>query len=242
MKISVAQIRPVKGDISANIAAHRKLIELAVSDEADMIFFSELSLTGYEPALAAELATNQDDQRLDDFQEISNEKGITIGIGAPTMGKSGTHISTIIFRPGKERQTYSKQILHDDELPFFVNGEKQVILEYGNTKIAPSICYESFQESHVDSAIQLGAEIYVASVAKSQDGIVRAMKHYPIVAKKFSVPVLMSNCVGYCDNFLSVGQTAVWTKEGILGGQLDRENEGILIFDTTTEQTSQRTI
>lgn len=62
------------------------------------------------------------------------------------------------------------------------------------------------------------------------------MKHYPTIAKKFSMPVLMSNCIGHCDNFQSVGKSAVWTKQGNLAGQLDEQHEGILIFDTETEE------
>ena len=50
------------------------------------------------------------------------------------------------------------------------------------------------------------------------------------------MPVLMSNCVGFCDNFLSVGNSSVWTKDGKLVGQLDDKTEGILIFDTETEE------
>jgi hypothetical protein len=45
----------------------------------------------------------------------------------------------------------------------------------------------------------------------------------------------MANCIGFCDNFLSVGKSAVWTKEGKLVGQLDDKMEGILFFDTETE-------
>ena len=58
MKIALVQARPVKGDIEANIAAHKRLIGLAVLNGADMIIFPELSITGYEPELANELATN----------------------------------------------------------------------------------------------------------------------------------------------------------------------------------------
>jgi len=58
MKICVAQTRPVKGDIQSNIENHKKFIDLAVSGGADTIIFPELSLTGYEPELAKELATN----------------------------------------------------------------------------------------------------------------------------------------------------------------------------------------
>ncbi len=84
MKICVAQTKPVKGDIQRNIENHKKLIDMAASHGADIIIFPELSLTGYEPTLAKELATTQDDSRFDDFQQISDRRQITIGIGVPT--------------------------------------------------------------------------------------------------------------------------------------------------------------
>lgn len=48
------------------------------------------------------------------------------------------------------------------------------------------------------------------------------------------MPVLMSNCVGSCDNFVSAGQSAIWTRDGKLAGQLDNISEGLLFFDTET--------
>ncbi len=242
MKIAVAQIRSIKGDVSANIETHKKMIDLAISYKADAIFFPELSLTGYEPELSKKLATNSDDAKLDDFQDISNKYNVTIGLGTPTGTNLGICISMIIFQPGKTRQTYSKQQLHADEFPYFISGAQQLILTIENKKIAPAICYESLQADHSDNANQLGAEIYVACVAKSQKGIDKALTHFPVVAKKFSIPVLMSNCVGYCDNFQSVGKSSVWTKQGNLAGQLDDKLEGLLIFDTETEEVIEQTI
>ncbi|HJV20529.1 MAG TPA: nitrilase-related carbon-nitrogen hydrolase [Sediminibacterium sp.] len=188
------------------------------------------------------MAINPNDKQLNNFQEISTKNKITIGIGVPTKTKSGIKISMIIFQPDKLRQVYSKQQLHSDEFQYFVNGSEQIILTVGNKKIAPAICYESLQTDHSDSASKLGAEIYVASVAKSQNGIDKAMIHYPTIAKKFSMPILMSNCVGYCDNFQSVGKSSVWTKNGNLAGQLDDQLEGILIFDTEIEEVIPKTI
>jgi predicted amidohydrolase len=242
MKISIAQIKPIKGNISANLEVHKKLIELAVSLNADAIFFPELSITGYEPELAKELATNENDTRFDDFQEISNKNKITIGIGIPRNSNSGIEISMVIIEPNLKRKTYSKQHIHSDELQYFVKGEKQIILTIDNKKIAPAICYESLQIEHSENAKILGAEIYVASVAKSQNGFEKAVKHYPEIAKKFSMPVLMSNCIGFCDNFESVGKSSVWTKQGKLVGQLEDKCEGILIFDTETETVIKNTI
>lgn len=55
------------------------------------------------------------------------------------------------------------------------------------------------------------------------------------MASKHSMTVLMANCIGHCDNFESVGKSAVWSNEGILVGELDDTNEGIIIYDTTTQ-------
>jgi predicted amidohydrolase len=235
MKISIAQTKPIIGNVSANIEAHKTFIDLALTCNADAIFFPELSLTGYEPELAKELATNPNDNRLDVFQQISDNKNIIIGLGMPTATESQIRISMVIFEANKPRQTYSKQQLHSEEFPYFINGVEQVIIETNNKNIAPAICYESLQSTHAENAFKVGADIYVASVAKSAKGIEKAFAHYPIIAKQYAMPVLMANCVGFCDNFLSVGQSAVWTKEGELVRQMDNKSEGILIFDTETE-------
>jgi predicted amidohydrolase len=53
--------------------------------------------------------------------------------------------------------------------------------------------------------------------------------------------VLMSNCVGHCDNFESAGRSSAWNDEGLLLGQLNDTDEGMLIFDTDTRETIERT-
>lgn len=75
-------------------------------------------------------------------------------------------------------------------------------------------------------------------MAKSQKGLNQAVTHYSQIALKYAMPVLMSNCIGKCDNFESIGNSAIWSKNGILLDQLDAENEGILIYDTKTELAS----
>lgn len=240
MKICIAQTAPIKGNVSANIEAHNRFIDLALTFNAEAIFFPELSLTGYEPELAKKLASNQNDHRLDIFQQISDDNKIIIGLGLPTETESQIRISMIIFEPNKPRQTYSKQQLHSDEYPYFEKGVGQEIIKIANRHIAPAICYESLQPTHAENAFKLGADVYLASVAKSANGIEKAYDHYPRVAKQYRMPVLMSNCVGFCDNFLSIGKSAVWTKEGEIIGQLDDLTEGILIFDTETEEIVKR--
>jgi predicted amidohydrolase len=240
MKICIAQTEPIKGNVSANIETHKIFIELALTLNAEAIFFPELSLTGYEPELAKKLATNQNDNRLNIFQETSDKNKIIIGLGLPTESESQIRISMIIFEPNKPRQTYSKQELHSDEFSYFENGVGQVIIKSNDKNIAPAICYESLLPTHSENAFNLGADVYLASVAKPENGIKKAFEYFPAVAKRYAMPVLMSNCVGFCDNFLSVGNSAIWTKKGKLVGQLDDKMEGILLFDTETEEIVKR--
>ena len=235
MKIGVAQTRPVKGDIHANIARHKQLIALAVELEANMLVFPELSITGYEPGLAGQLATTQDDERFDDFQLISNGSKVVIGVGAPIQAGTGVMIGMVIFQPNKPRQTYNKQYLHADELPFFVAGDAPLILDEEKDKIALAICYEVFVPAHVIGAAANEATVYLCSVAKSAAGAARAVGTLTDAARTHHMAVLMSNCVGHCDDFDCGGKTMVIDHEGQLLAQLDDSQEGILIYDTETK-------
>ncbi|HYF02813.1 MAG TPA: carbon-nitrogen hydrolase family protein [Patescibacteria group bacterium] len=242
MKIAAAQIRPFKGDIQQNIGLHKKCIDLAVSHGADAIFFPELSLTNYEPALAHELASTGEDVSFNEFQQLSDTCRITIAVGMPTRSDSGILISMIIFQKDAPRQTYSKQFLHEDELPFFIPGNKQAFLKISNMTVTPAICYESLLPAHAENAFKNGADVYVASVAKSANGVEKAQRHYPEVARRFLKPVVMINSIGPCDNFYSVGTSSVWNSAGELVGQLDDKSEGLLIFDTATEEVTHQTL
>lgn len=234
MIISIAQIKPSKGAIQQNLQKHIKVIQEAIKVNADVIIFPELSITGYEPELAKELACNVDSPIFKPLQDLANENNIVIGVGMPTIAPEGINISMLIFQPNQKRVVYTKKMLHDDELPYFVSGTKQPFLEIHGKKIALGICYETLQRGHFVAAKANEADIYIASVAKPDRGTDKAYIHFPSMAKEFKTPILMANCVGYCDNFLSNGQSAVWSEHGNLMGQLGEKYEGILMYNTET--------
>ena len=242
MKICAAQTRPVKGDILSNIDNHKKFIYVAASYGVDLVVFPELSVTGYEPELAKELATDPDDGRLDDFQRMSDAKRVTIGVGVPTKNNGGVSISMVLFQPHKARQTYSKKYLHSDEEPFFTGGQSTVDLICDGAKIALAICYELSVPEHAEDAFKRGARVYIASAAKTAVGVEKAVERLSEIAAKYSMTVLMSNCIGRCDNFESAGRSSAWNDKGSLLGQLDDTDEGIIIIDTDTQELIEKTI
>lgn len=232
MKICIAQISPIAGDLQHNISRHIQFAEMAASFGADTIIFPELSLTGYEPALAETLALDPDDTRLDELFKISEARRITIIAGVPTLHAAGICISLIIFQPGKPRQLYSKRYLHPDEEPFFINGPYASGLIGEKNDLALAICYEISVPQHVEQAFKNGAKIYVASVAKFANGVEKALTSLADIGRDYSMTVLMANSIGPADNGICAGRSSIWDNKGTLVGQLDDSQEGILIMDT----------
>jgi len=242
MKICLAQIKPFKGDINQNIGLHYLWIEEAVNENCDLIVFPELSLTGYEPKLAEGLALNRNDNIFDEFQKICDQKDISIAIGAPIKSLYGVYISMIFFIPNQIHKIYSKQKLHPDEKRYFISGKDQFLLTIQNKKLMPVICYESLDEEYIKAAKNLNSAGYLVSVAKSHSGIQKAVNHFSKVSKRYSLPIFMVNSIGYCDNFISAGNSAFWNIKGEMVECLNSNTEGILIVNTKTNLVSKKII
>jgi predicted amidohydrolase len=241
MKLCVAQTKPFKGDIARNITAHKELIRLAVSNSAELIIFPELSITGYEPELAAGLATTADDVRFDEFQQISDTQNIIICIGAPTRSGAGVCISMIIFQPNQPRKTYSKKYLHSSEEAFFTSGENFTGL-LGDNAVALAICYELSVPEHAADAAAKGASVYIASVVEDIEGVERAIKKLAAIATTYSMTVLMANVSGPTGSYHGGGKSAAWNENGVLIGQLDTSHEGILVYDPETGKSLEKSL
>jgi len=237
MKIAIAQIQSLAGKIEHNLQRHLECVKTAAAKNCDLIVFPELSLTGYEPLLAADLAFNLPDPRLDIFQQQSDEQRITIVIGIPTRTDRGVLITMMIFRPNQDFTSYSKRYLHEDELPYFISGTSNITIPLEGATIVPAICYESLLSQHATEANTLGATIYMASVAKPMHGIEKAQKHYPKIAQKHQMVVLMVNNVGPSDNFIGAGTSAVWDTNGEIMGSLNETEEKLLIWNSADNST-----
>ena len=241
MRIAAAQLRSSAGDVEANLAKHLAMVDEAATSDIELIFFPELSLTGYEPRLASSLAMKANDARLDALQQRSDQHDLVIGVGLPLRvettlrARIGVQIALVFFRPGLERAVYAKRILHEDELPFFVPGQDQLVLELaseaGDRRLVPAICYESLRPEHAEQAAELGADVYLASVAKPIRGLEKARLYYPAMAKRHGLAVVVANCVGPSDDFIGAGGSAAWDRSGERLAQLSDHEEAWFTVD-----------
>jgi len=231
MKIGLAQIQSKSGDISHNLKLHLDYLRLADENGADLVCFPELSLSGYAPHLAHQQVSNTLDSLWDSFQLFCNRTGIAACIGMPSPGVAKPRISMFVVQPHTSILIYSKQKIHQDEQPYFEEGNTDLLLDWGKEKIVPAICYESLHEDHAKRAKASGATIYLASVAKSASGLEKAQQYYPKMAADLGLKVGMVNSLGPQSDFHSVGQSAIWNADGSSLGNLSSDQEGLLIWD-----------
>jgi predicted amidohydrolase len=111
-----------------------------------------------------------------------------------------------------------------------------VVVPLDHHMAAPAICYESVQPGHADGAAGLGADVYLASAAKSARAVAAAFTHYRAVASRHRMSILFANAIGPSDDFISAGQSAAWDSGGNLVAQLDSERQGLLTYDLTTRE------
>jgi len=233
MRIGIAQTKAEKGDIERNLDIHIKYIMKAIDNAADMIVFPELSLTGYEPELAIQLATTSSDKRLDKLQELSDKNKIIIGVGLPTIEDDKVFVSMIIFQPSKERITYSKQYLYHTEIGTFTAGHNPLVIRFDEKNIiAPAICFELSNDEHVEDAHKNGATVYIASVLNSFNGVDADLKRLSEIAAKYGMTTFMSNYTGITGGHNCAGKSSVWDVNGKLIYQLVNYIEGLFIYDT----------
>jgi len=236
MKICIAQNKPVVGDIPQNIDNHLRLIKLAIPYKPDIIIFPELSITAYDFEAALSLATDMKDSRFDIFQNTSDIHSVIIGIGVPIREKEKICISMILFQPNKPRELYSKKYLHPDETMHFSPGKTTIGLIGTYQEVALAICYEISVPAHVKNVNKCGAKIYLASVAKFEEGIEPALKRLSDIGSDYAMIVMMANSVGKCGENVCAGRSSVWDNNGLLMDQLNGTKEGILLIDTDNNQ------
>ncbi|WP_265129401.1 carbon-nitrogen hydrolase family protein [Chryseobacterium oranimense] len=236
MKIAAAQINPVKGDIPKNIENHKTLVKAAADHNVNLVIFPELSVTGYEPELAEQLSIHYEDPVLDIFQKMTDKNNMTIAVGMPTKADDKLFISSIIFQQGKGREIYSKRHLFPTETGVFSRSENFCQLNILQNKISLAICYDLSDPNHSLEAYQAGSNVYAASVLNSVNFIDDDLFKLSDIAKKYHMHVLMANFTGKSGGYECAGKSSVWNNNGSLLGQLNREDEGLLILNTENNQ------
>jgi len=241
LKIAMAQVASVKGDVEKNTIIHSKAIKKASELGVSYLVFPELSLTGYEPELSANLAFSNDDKRLRPFIDLAIKNNITIGVGAPLKSNGLPKIGLIIISQLGTVDTYEKMYLHAGEEVYFNRGINHHFITIANTKIANAICADTNNSNHAHTCSELKSSVYIAGVlisAGGYDSDTAAMARY---ANKYNMLVMMANHNQPTGNWDPVGKSAIWSNTALLACASEHQN-ALVVAEKLTDNWSAQVI
>jgi predicted amidohydrolase len=216
--IAAAQSSSIAGDLAGNIARHQRFIKVAAEQGVQLLVFPELSLTGYERGLAAELALAPDAAALQPLRDFAQEVGVTTVVGMPIRlsDTAPALIGALVMGADGSLGVYSKQHLHLGEEVVFAPGYGGETLLVGADTVAMAVCADFTHASHAAAAAEQGADVYAAGVLITEKGYgpdTGLLKGY---AQTHSMVVLMANHGGATGGWESAGRSAIWSANGSL--------------------------
>jgi len=157
MRITIAQLNPIIGDISGNLAILKHTLKTASAEKADLAIFSELFLTGYPPRDLLNRASfiKKVEQAISDIKAISKEypkMGILFGAPAKTNIECGRGLynAAFLIRNGKILQIQQKSLLptYDvfDEARYFDQARQIKVVEFKDETLGISICEDAWND------------------------------------------------------------------------------------------------
>lgn len=220
LTIAAAQSISIAGDLAANIVWHRRFMQIAAEQGVQLLVFPELSLTGYERGLAAELAITPQAGILQSLRDFAREIGVTTVVGMPIRlsDDSPVLIGALVLGADGSLGVYSKQHLHPGEEVAFAPGAGGSTLWVGADTVALAVCADFSHASHAAAAAEQGADIYAAGVLITEKGYAADTTLLQGYANKHSMVVLMANHGGTTGGWESAGRSAIWAADGSLIG------------------------
>ncbi|KJZ40086.1 MULTISPECIES: carbon-nitrogen hydrolase family protein [Pseudomonas] len=218
LTIAAAQSISVAGDLAANIVWHQRFMQVAAEQGVQLLVFPELSLTGYERGLAADLAVVPDAKELQPLRDFAREVGVTSVVGMPIRlsDDSPVLIGALVLGADGSLGVYSKQHLHPGEEVAFAPGNGGSMLNIGGDTVALAVCADFSHASHAAAAAQQGADLYAAGVLITESGYAPDSALLKGYAGTHSMTVLMANHGGATGGWESAGRSAIWAPDGSL--------------------------
>ncbi|MCB9833968.1 MAG: carbon-nitrogen hydrolase family protein [Planctomycetes bacterium] len=256
VRIAAAQIAVGRGEVDLNLGRHLELMAVAADEGVDLLLFPELSLTGYELDLAAELAFAPDDRRLEVLRRSARDRRLTVIVGAPIRLDQGLVLGAFVIGRGGDLAIYGKRRLgafpaaanpggpvppREDSV-FVVAADLDPRLELGAHRAALAICADIGDPAHAHRAATTGADLYLASmflVPADHESDARRLAGF---AREHRLLVLMANHGAPTGGLPSAGRSAAWSRAGDLLAELPAAGEGLVVVDPGRERASFRVL
>src|SRR5919199_6377805 len=170
MRLALAQINSVVGDLDGN--RDRVLRRLAEAREAraDLVLFPELVITGYPPEdLLLRPGFVRSAERT--LQEVARAaRNVVALVGVPVYDRD-LYNACAVCAAGEVKAIYRKRFLPNygvfDEDRYFAPGRDLFLLRVGDALIGPTVCEDVWQPGPPATDLALGGAQLIANISAS---------------------------------------------------------------------------
>ncbi len=237
LRIALAQINSVVGDIAGNEREIAAAIALAHDAGAQIVVFPELALTGYPPEDLLLKEHFLADTRAALERLAADTTAIVAIVGYPERAED-VHNSAAILADGKIQASYRKQHLPNygvfDELRYFQPGERGATIEVDGVTVGLTICEDIWQPgpplsdealSGARVIVNLSASPYAAGKGARREQMIQQRARDELCAVAFC------GLVGAQDELVFDGWSLVVDHEGTPIARAPQFEQALLIAD-----------
>ena len=237
MRLALAQIDTVVGDIAGNEKKIRAALADAVSQKADLILFPELTVTGYPPEDLL-LRPGFLEAARSSLERIARRvRGPVALIGAPYL--DGDLYNTCAVCAGREiKGIYRKRFLPNygvfDEERYFAAGKELLLLELGGVKVGITVCEDMWQPGPPATDLALAGAELIVNISASPFHVGRERMREEMFrtrARDMVSYVAFCNLVGAQDELVFDGHSVVIDDEGEVIARAQGFEEELLIVE-----------
>jgi len=220
IKIALAQLNFTVADIPGNTAKIIAAAQQAKLQQADIVVFSELCITGYPPEdlLFRTDFIEQAEQAV--LAIAAQSQGIALVLGYPKQHNGLLYNHAAVLLDGKIIAEYHKNALPNygvfDEKRYFSASEQTTLFRLKNQQLALTICEDIWQAGIIEKNRLAGADI-ILTLNASPFHAGKVHQREDIICKQLKqakIPLVYVNQVGGQDELIFDGASFVADQNG----------------------------
>ncbi len=237
MRLALAQLNVIVGDLAGNRAKIAAAIADARTAGADLVVLPELAVTGYPPEdlLLRPGFVRAARSALDEIAAATD--GITALVGCPLFHRDLANACAVLSN-GALLGVYRKHFLPNygvfDEHRYFAEGRELVLLRAGDVLIGPTICEDIWQPGPPATDLALAGAQLIVNLSASPFHVGKAEEREEMLvtrARDNAAYLAFCNLVGGQDELVFDGHSVVLDDEGTVIARAPGFEEALLVVD-----------
>jgi NAD+ synthase (glutamine-hydrolysing) len=237
MRLALAQINPVVGDLDGNRALILERLADAKARRADIVLFPELAVTGYPPEdlLLRPGFLRAAARSLDEIARAA--RGIVAVVGTPYLERDLFNAAAVCAG-GEVKAFVRKRFLPNygvfDEFRYFAPGDRLYLFEHGETLVGVTVCEDMWQPGPPATDLAIAGAHVIVNISASPFHLLRDREREDMFRTRASDTasfVALCNAVGGQDELIFDGHSFVIDDEGTVLARARGFEEELLLVD-----------